>query len=1126
MIQIFRFCLDMTLESGLCWGFPCSQPPKAIKRRINLLSVVSRLIVFFSPFQISHNGGGFLACEDRQLGPRIVLPGHGPISPGIHESRFSDDLIECPRPCRHFHISVREPIREMEHRICRLQLTIQIGNQVRRKKMTKRAIGKKAERGIVRIEDRRVNLGPMRHTFERGRGFGRFTALVTPLQERIARMLRFTKRLFDELDDVLPVLHYGPCHSFLREASARVFGVMANPSMNRLPIEDVLPQLRQALIQGPHVLLTAPPGAGKTTGVPLALLDAPWLAGQKILMLEPRRLAARAAAHRLAVTLNEPVGGTVGYRMRLDTKVGAETRVEVVTEGVLTTLLVKNPELDGYGAILFDEFHERSLQADTGLTLALETQRLVRPELRLLVMSATLECGPVSQLLGGAPVIACAGRMFPVDTRYLDRPMTGPLEATVVQCIRRSLARDSGSLLVFLPGMAEIRRVEQTLLDGGVDRDVHIAPLHGDLPQTAQDKAIEPAAAGTRKIVLATSIAETSLTIEGIRVVIDAGQLRAPRFDPRSGLTRLETIRVTQDSAEQRKGRAGRLEPGICYRLWTEQEHQTLAARRPPEILDADLASLLLELAQWGVSDPSELSWLTQPPSGAVAQARELLTRLGALDTNGRPTPHGRQMGELPLHPRLAHMLLRSIALGCTGLACHLAALLGERDLLRGPAIRQTDVRLRLDVLYGQRADVPDFIDRRSTERIRRIAYQWEKQLQQSTDLRRVTNASDLDAAGPLLALAYPDRIAQRHGGSEARYLLANGRGALFTHPDPLATEPYLVVAELDAGAQWARIDLAAPVTQKEIEQLYEGEIVESEAVVWDERMNAVRASRQRRFGALVLSEQALSKPDPSLITAALLDGIKRAGLPTLAWTPELQDWRRRIQFLRRLGQRDVSASPGRAGEIDQRDLSTSPGRAGEIDQRDLSTSPGRAGEIDQREVSASRRLAGEKDPNSTWPDLSDEQLLATLDEWLGPFVAGMTTVERVQRMDLMPPLQTLLLPSQQQELNRLAPTHLAVPSGSHIRLDYSENPPILAVRLQEMFGCQDTPRIANGTVPVMLHLLSPAKRPVQVTKDLASFWTNTYPEVRKELRGRYPKHHWPEDPLAAPPTAKPKRRS
>jgi ATP-dependent RNA helicase HrpB len=839
--------------------------------------------------------------------------------------------------------------------------------------------------------------------------------------------------------------------------------------MNRLPIEDVIPQLRKALAEGSNALLTAPPGAGKTTRIPLALLDAPWLAGQNILVLEPRRLAARAAAHRMAETLNERVGATVGYRMRMDTKTGPDTRIEVVTEGVLTRLLIRNPELEGYGAVLFDEFHERSLQADTGLALAIETQRLVRPDLRLLVMSATLNCGPVSDLLGGAPVVSSEGRLFDVETRYLDRPLSGRLEPAVVQCIRRSLAQDSGSLLVFLPGMAEIRRVERMLLEAPVGDHVIVAPLHGDLPQDAQERAIEPAKPGMRKVVLATSIAETSITIDGVRIVIDGGQMRAPGFDPRSGITRLETSRVTQDSADQRRGRAGRLEPGICYRLWTEQEHRTLPARRAPEILESDLSSLLLETAQWGVSDPSDLPWLTPPPTGAVAQARDLLTRLGALDAAGRMTPHGRQMNELALQPRLAHMLLESAPLDCAGLACDLAALLSERDVLRASARRQTDLRLRLDLLHDNAARVTgDSVDRQAIERIKRTARQWHSQLQSLTQMRRPGRPLEADAVGLILALAYPDRIAQRQkGGEPARYLMTNGRGALFTQPDPLSAEPYLVIAELDAGSQWARIDLAAPVAEQDVERLYQAAIVESEAVVWDNRAGAVRASRQRRLGALVLSEEALSKPDPSSITAALLEGIREAGLHTLAWTTDLQDWRMRVEFLRRI----QGAEAG-------------------------------------------------------WPDLSDERLSQSLEQWLGPFIAGLTTLERVQRMDLTPPLHALLSRGQQHELNRLAPTHLCVPSGSQIRVNYSEPLPILAVRLQEMFGCKATPRIVNGTVPVILHLLSPAKRPVQVTKDLTSFWANVYPDVRKELRGRYPKHHWPEDPLTAPPTAKTKRRS
>ena len=842
--------------------------------------------------------------------------------------------------------------------------------------------------------------------------------------------------------------------------------------MSSLPIEAVLPEILQTLQDRPNLVLTAPPGAGKTTRIPLALLNSRWLQDKKLLMLEPRRLAARAAAHRMAFTLNESVGETVGYRMRLDTRVGPTTRIEVVTEGILTRLLQHDPSLETYAMVLFDEFHERSVQADTGLALCLETQRLFRPDLRLLVMSATLDCGPVGTLLGQAPTIRCEGRMFPVETRYLDQPVSGYLDVAVTQIIRRALAQDQGSLLVFLPGMAEIRRVERSLLDAALGPNILIAPLHGDLPQASQDTAIEPAAPCSRKIVLATSIAETSVTIDGVRVVIDAGQLRVPKFDPRSGLTRLETIRVTQDSADQRRGRAGRVEPGICYRLWTEREQASLTPRRPPDILEADLTPLVLELALWGVGDPSELSWLTPPPSGAVTQARDLLIRLNALDSTGHITPHGRAMAELPLHPRLAHMLIKAQTLRLTTLACDVAALLSGRDILRvHPGRRNPDLRIRLDALHGQQ-DLAGgaAIDRAALQLAQRTADLWRKQITRATKTPAAgSNQKDeLDHVGLLLALAYPDRIAQRQDGSEARYLMANGRGASFAGPDPLGAEDYLVIAELDGGQQWARIDLAAPVSGTELVRLYEDDIVETEAVAWDEKTQSARATRQRRLGSLVLSQQPLSKPDPSLIAAALLQGVQQAGLAALSWTPELQQWRARIRLLRR---------------------------------------------TDGNE--------------SRWPDLSDEALSQTIEQWLGPYLDGLTTLDRVKRMDLATPLRSLLTWEQQQTLDRLAPTHLTVPSGSHIRLDYeSSEVPVLAVRLQEMFGCQDTPRVAGGKIPVMLHLLSPAKRPVQVTQDLAGFWRTTYHDVRKELRGRYPKHHWPDDPLTAPPTAKAKRRA
>lgn len=837
--------------------------------------------------------------------------------------------------------------------------------------------------------------------------------------------------------------------------------------MTRLPIEDVLPALCDALATGMTALLTASPGAGKTTGVPPALLAVPWLTGKKLLLLEPRRLAARAAAHRMALSLGQPVGGIVGYRTRLDTKAGPTTRIEVVTEGILSRLLLHDPSLADYGIVIFDEFHERSLQADAGLALCLESQRLFRPDLRLLIMSATLECGPISELLGGAPVLVCEGRLFPVETRYLDLPLTGRLETAVVRTIRRSLAQDRGSLLVFLPGMAEIRRVERLLQDAHLDAGIRIAPLHGDLPQAAQDEAIAPSEPGTRKVVLATSIAETSLTIDGVRVVIDAGLSRIPRFDPRTGLTGLDTVRVTQDSADQRRGRAGRLEPGVCYRLWAEKEQGTLAARRPPEILEADLAPLILELAEWGANDTSELRWLTAPPPAAVAQARDLLTRLEALDRAGSITAHGRSMAGLAMHPRLAHMLIKADLFELTDLACDIAALLGERDIVRAPAgRRQADLRLRLDILWGHDGSTGEATaDQAACRRVKHTADLYRRRCGNAAK-RRGGISPDPGSAGLLLALAYPDRIAQRQPHGESRYLLANGRGALFGNPDPLASEPYLVIADLDAGTQWARIDLAAPIARSDIEALFADQIEEVEDVAWDERTGSVRAVRRRRFGALTLSEQALSNPDPAMIASALSIGLRRAGLSTLNWTPELRQWQARIRFLKTVD-----------------------------------------------------------GPDSHWPDLSDEALLKTMDEWLEPFLAGITTLERVKRMDLAPALQARLSRDQQQQLDRRAPTHLGVPSGSRLRLDYDQpEGPVLAVRLQEMFGCTDTPKVADGKVPVLLHLLSPAKRPVQVTKDLAGFWANTYRDVRKDLRGRYPKHHWPEDPLLAAPTARTKR--
>lgn len=831
--------------------------------------------------------------------------------------------------------------------------------------------------------------------------------------------------------------------------------------MDRLPIEEAIPALREALAFGRAALLTAQPGAGKTTHVPIALLHEPWLAGQKLILLEPRRLAARAAATYMAASLREPVGRTVGYRIRHDTKVGPETRIEVVTEGILTRILQHDPSLAGYGLVIFDEFHERSLQADLGLAFARESQRLFREDLRLLVMSATLDCAAVTGLLPDAKTISSEGRLFPVTTHYLDRSIEDRLEPAVARSIRQALAREEGSLLVFLPGMAEIRRVERQLVEASLGSDILIAPLHGELPQSEQDQAILPAPPGKRKVVLATSIAETSLTIEGVRVVIDAGLMRVPRFDPRSGLTRLDTILVTQDAADQRRGRAGRLEPGTCYRLWTAAEQQALLPRRPPEILEADLAPLALDLAEWGVIDERELSWLDPPPTGSLAQARDLLRQLGALDERGTLTAHGRRLAHVTVHPRLAHMIVTAVSLGWGPSACDLAALLSERDILQGgPGWRNADLRLRVEALHGMREHLAGATVNRGTgERVRRASEQWRRQLQLTS-----SSGNGNEHLGTLLAFAYPDRIAQRITGSDGRYRLANGRGASFPSIQGLSQDEYLVVAQLDGSGDWARILLAAPVSIETLQRYCAERIQSVDLLEWDERSETVRARRQLRLGQLVLDDRALHDPDQEQVSAALTFGIRRAGPVCLPWTKELQQWRARIAFLHRI--------------------------------------------------------------DSTWPDLSDQALDKDLERWLGPFLHGLTSLAQVRRLDLSPPLDSLLTRQQRQELDRLAPTHLVVPSGSRVRVDYEQGEaPVLAVRLQELFGCRETPRIAGGKVPVMLHLLSPAGRPVQVTKDLASFWRSAYQEVKKELRGRYPRHHWPDDPLTAQPTNRTKRR-
>ncbi|WP_246008872.1 ATP-dependent helicase HrpB [Hymenobacter metallilatus] len=825
-----------------------------------------------------------------------------------------------------------------------------------------------------------------------------------------------------------------------------------------LPILDALPELLRTLETHSRAVLQAPPGAGKTTIVPLALLEAAWREGGRILVLEPRRLAARAAATRMAQLLGEPVGHTVGYRMRLESKVSAKTRIEVVTEVILTRQLQDDPALEGVAAVLFDEFHERSLQADLGLALALDAQQVLRPDLRLLVMSATLDADRLGAWLG-APVVRSQGRMFPVETHYLSprraatvssRPHE-KLQDLTPAIIREALtAHPTGDVLVFLPGLADQRRVADKLAGLPEYIDVHV--LHGELPAEQQDAALCPAPAGRRKVVLATSIAETSLTIEGVTIVVDGGYARVPRFEPRTGLTTLGTEPVSQAAADQRRGRAGRLGPGTCYRLWTEAEFQKLPHHLAPEILTADLSPLALELALWGAYDATALRWLDAPPAPALALARELLRRLQALTAQGQPTAHGRALAGLGLAPRLAHLVVRGQEIGHGATACALAALLTERDLLR-PAdgsFGPPDLRLRLEALSTGRAPLPGLHpDGAALRRVREAA----------AVLRNRAGARgeiEPDVAGLLAALAYPDRLAQRETPERVR--LISGQRATLAAEFFGQQDTFFAVAALDGLAAQPRASLAAPVSRAELEEYFAEQLETRDEVRWDEAAGRVTARRLRRLGALLLSDTSLPNPDPAAITEALLGAIQAGGIGRLPWSEAARQLRERLAFLQH--------------------------------------------HFPQR-----------------WPDVSDAALLAALPEWLGPYLIGVKSMSELSRVDFQEALLGLLPDgwAQRQELEQLAPTHLEVPTGSRIRLDYAEPAaPVLAVRLQEVFGLLDTPTVAGGRVPLTLHLLSPGYRPAQVTRDLRSFWTSSYFEVRKELRGRYPKHYWPENPLEA----------
>ncbi|WP_310833310.1 ATP-dependent helicase HrpB [Paenibacillus pedocola] len=825
--------------------------------------------------------------------------------------------------------------------------------------------------------------------------------------------------------------------------------------MKQLPIMQVLPDLKKILESSKAAVLIAEPGAGKTTGTPPAFLDEPWMDGKTILMLEPRRLAARSAAVYMAACLGEQVGQTVGYLMRMDSKVGKQTRIVVVTEGVLTRMLQSDPSLGDVGLVIFDEFHERSLHADLGLALTLEAQSVLREDLRILIMSATLDGERVSALLGGAALVDCPGRTYPVETFYAPPQRDTPLEQAAAAAVLRALAEQPGDVLVFLPGEREIRRTERELEGSRLPAGTVVRPLYGQLPQAKQDAAVAAAVPGERKVVLATSIAETSLTIEGVRTVIDTGLRRTQVFSPRTGMPRLTTVPVSKASADQRRGRAGRTAPGVCYRLWSREEHARLPDDNVPEIMETDLAQLALELALWGVRDPAALPWLDAPPAAPYAQGVALLRQLGALDAGGAITPHGRSMAALGAHPRAAHMLLRAATLGEAPLACRLAALLQERDLFKGPANQSSDLTLRVEALLRyERSGDSGGADPAILRAVQRESRNLLAQLQAAPG----EVPGDLSRIGLLLSFAYPDRVGQKRG--DGAFLLSGGRGAAMREGQPLARSPYIVAAGVDDRAGQGRIILAADLPEAELLKEHADSLTEEREVYWDKESGSVKARRRTLFGALALKETTHERPTAEETEEVLLSVISAEGLGVLPWDKGTIQLRQRMAFMHAV--------------------------------------------------------------RTDWPDVSDEALLLSLQEWLRPYIQGMRNLRDLQRLPLSKALEGMLDWNGRQTLDKEAPTHITVPSGSRIPLDYG-NPgtPVLAVRLQEMFGQVDTPRIGLGKVPVLLHLLSPARRPMQVTSDLASFWRSTYFEVKKDLKGRYPKHYWPDDPLQAEPTSR-----
>ncbi len=832
------------------------------------------------------------------------------------------------------------------------------------------------------------------------------------------------------------------------------------------PVLEIIPSLKQALQQNAVVILQAPPGAGKSTVLPLQLLDEPWLKNKKMIMLEPRRLAARSVALRMAEELGEEAGATIGYRVRFESVVSKQTRVEVVTEGILTRMIQTDNSLEEVGLVIFDEFHERSLQADLALALCHQAQQLLREDLRILIMSATLDGEKISSLFNRAPIITSTGKQYPVAFHYIPTEKNVHLAVGTARVIRKALYEQAGDILVFLPGAGEIQRV-YTLLEAE-NVSAQVIPLFGDMPFKKQQEAILPHPQGVRKIVLATSIAETSLTIEGITTVVDSGYARVPRFDPRSGLTRLETVRVTKDAADQRAGRAGRLGPGVCYRLWSEATHHQLQPSRQPEIMEADLASLVLELAHWGIQNLNELTWITTPPEGAVKQARELLHNLEALENN-KITARGKEMLKLPTHPRIAHMLLTAhpsplskesgiVQKRDESLSSDIAAILEERDPL--PKEAGADLSLRVEVLRKWRRGERVSAERNVLERIERLASSWRRIFKQSTD-----NSNPVDAeVGALVAEAYPERIARQQEKSGVRYKLANGRVVRLPDHDPLLRETWLAVAQLDAGGGEGKIFLAAPLNEEDL--LHRAS--ESETVKWDAERGMITANQEKRIGNVVLSSKSISKVSEAQRIKILCETVREEGLKLLGWDEAQGEWQARLLSIRTWR------------------------------------------------------------PKEEWPDVSDENLLETTEEWLAPYLTNVSKRIDFQRLELQNILAGIISWELNSKFDKLAPARLQVPSGSFIKLNYFNDgrPPVMEVRLQEMFGLLETPTVNEGRTKIVLHLLSPGYKPVQVTQDLKSFWQTTYHEVRKELRMRYPRHHWPEDPWTAEAVRGAKKRT